>query len=61
MNILKLMGLVKKSDFDRLMKLYTVTNGMNDSLLEQNIALGEAYEDLRRDRDRLAKRLKAHR
>jgi len=31
------------------------------TLLNQNIALGEAYEDLRRDRDRLAKKLKGGR
>jgi len=64
--ILKLMGLVKQSDLDKALreaKFYRQESEWHeserDSLLIQNIELGEAYEDLKRDRDRLAKKLKA--
>jgi hypothetical protein len=56
--ILKLMGLVKKSDYDYIMKCYLTADEMYGRQVKQNLLLSEAYEDLRRDRDRLAKKLK---
>lgn len=72
--ILKLMGLAKRSEvksaWDEIWRIrleLAMTKIMLEEseareaqLFEQNILLGEGYEDLRRDRDRLARKLKAH-
>jgi len=63
--ILKLMGLARRSELDKMRKDRDVEKATADyfddwidALIVQNAALSEAYEDLRRDRDRLAKKLK---
>jgi hypothetical protein len=70
--ILKLLGLAKRSEVTEAWhKIWPLrielamtkimleeSNERENALFEQNVLLGAAYEDLKRDRDRLQRRIK---